>query len=445
MTRTENVSIRAHFASRLIAVAVGSLMLIPTGYVLPAFAADAISVTSAKNTSSDESIRPFHVNVPQSQLDDLRKRISETRWPDKETVNDSSQGIQLAQVQELVRYWGTDYNWRRAEAQLNSLPEFITTIDGVEIQFIHVRSRHPNALPVVLTHGWPGSTFEFIKSIGPLTDPTAYGGRAEDAFDVVIPSIPGYGFSGKPTDLGWGPDRTARAWDTLMKRLGYEHYVSQGGDHGSVISDALARQAPTGLRAIHLNMPATVPGELSRAINSGDPAPSDLKTPEREAFQSLSTFFGRNAAYGAMMVTRPQTIGYSLSDSPAGLAAWMYEKFAQWSDSDGVPERVLSKDEMLDDITLYWLTNTGASSSRFYWENNNNNFSADAQKTKDIKIPVAISVFPKEIYKAPESWSKRAYPTLYYYNQVAKGGHFAAWEQPQLFAEELRAAFKSVR
>ncbi|ULJ75966.1 epoxide hydrolase family protein [Rhizobium gallicum] len=445
MTRTEIASIRVHFAGRLIAVAVGSLMLVPAGYVLPAIAADAISATSPKSASSDESIRPFHINVPQSQLDDLRKRISETRWPDKETVDDSSQGIQLAQVQELVRYWGTDYNWRKAEAQLNSLPEFITTIDGVEIQFIHVRSRHPNALPMVLTHGWPGSTFEFIKSIGPLTDPTAYGGRAEDAFDVVIPSIPGYGFSGKPTDLGWGPDRTARAWDTLMKRLGYEHYVSQGGDHGSVVSDALARQAPKGLRAVHLNMPATVPGELIRAINSGDPAPSDLKTPEREAFQSLSTFFGRNAAYGAMMVTRPQTIGYSLSDSPAGLAAWMYEKIAQWSDSDGVPERVLSKDEMLDDITLYWLTNTGASSSRFYWENNNNNFSADAQKTKEIKIPVAISVFPKEIYKAPESWSKQAYPTLYYYNQVAKGGHFAAWEQPRLFAEELRAAFKSVR
>ncbi|WP_374992004.1 epoxide hydrolase family protein [Rhizobium sp. Pop5] len=423
----------------------GAIMLAPHGYVVQANAADVISATSPNTTSRDESIRPFQVHVPQSQLDDLRRRIAETRWPDKETVGDSSQGIQLAQVQELVRYWGTDYDWRKAETQLNALPEFITTIDGVDIQFIHVRSSHPNALPVILTHGWPGSTLEFLKTIGPLTDPTAYGGRAEDAFDVVIPSIPGYGFSGKPTDLGWGPDRTARAWDTLMKRLGYQHYVSQGGDHGSVISDALARQAPKGLLAIHLNMPATIPGDLTKAINSGDPAPSSLTSQERQAFRSLSTFFGRNAAYGALMVTRPQTIGYSLSDSPAGLAAWMYEKFAQWSDSDGVPERVLSKDEMLNDITLYWLTNTGASSSRFYWENNNNNFSAEAQHTKDIKVPVAISVFPKEIYQAPESWSKQAYPTLFYYNQVARGGHFAAWEQPQLFTEELRAAFKSVR
>jgi pimeloyl-ACP methyl ester carboxylesterase len=402
-------------------------------------------VAIAPRVDVDESIRPFRVHVPQAQLDDLRRRIAATRWPDKETVNDDSQGIQSSHVQELVRYWGTQYDWRKAEAQLNALPQFVTTIDGVDIQFIHVRSRNPNALPVILTHGWPGSIFEFIKTIGPLTDPTAYGGRPEDAFDVVIPSIPGYGFSGKPKDLGWGPDRTARAWDVLMKRLGYTHYVSQGGDHGSVISDALARQAPSGLLAIHLNMPATVPGDLMKSILAGDPAPVDLSVPERNAYQSLSSFFGRNAAYGAMMVTRPQTIGYSLSDSPAGLAAWTYEKIAQWSDSDGVPERVLSRDEILNDITLYWLTNTGASSSRFYWENNNNNFSADAQKTREIKVPVAISVFPHEIYRAPESWSKQAYPSLYYYHEVGKGGHFAAWEQPQRFAEELRAAFKSVR
>lgn len=442
MTQIDKVSARYHLAHRALAIAVGSMML---GYVLPANAADTASGAPAQSAGVDESIRPFKINVPQSQLDDLRRRIADTRWPDKETVNDISQGIQLARVQELVRYWNTDYDWRKAEAQLNALPEFVTTIDGVDIQFIHVRSRHPNALPVILTHGWPGSTFEFIKTIGPLTDPTAYGGRAEDAFDVVIPSIPGYGFSGKPTDLGWGPERTARAWDTLMKRLGYTHYVSQGGDHGSVISDALARQAPKGLLAIHLNMPATIPAGLVKPINNGDPTPANLPKPEAEAFHSLSSFFGRNAAYGAMMVTRPQTIGYSLSDSPSGLAAWMYEKFAQWSDSDGVPERVLSRDEMLNDITLYWLTNSGASSSRFYWENNNNNFSADAQKTRDIKVPVSISVFPGEIYRAPESWSKAAYPSLYYYHQVAKGGHFAAWEQPQLFSEELRAAFKSVR
>ena len=444
MTKIEQVTSRSRLTLRMVAIAVGSVVLVPAGYLAPASATD-VSQTAITTKNSDESIRPFQINVPQAQLDDLRKRIADTRWPDKETVDDSSQGIQLARVQDLVRYWGTDYNWRKAEAQLNALPEFVTTIDGVEIQFIHVRSRHPNALPVILTHGWPGSTFEFIKAIGPLTDPTAYGGRAEDAFDVVIPSIPGYGFSGKPVDRGWGPDRTARAWDVLMKRLGYSNYVSQGGDHGSVISDALARQAPKGLLGIHLNMPATIPANLVKPINSGDPAPAGLSKPEAEAFQSLSTFFGRNAAYGALMVTRPQTIGYSLSDSPAGLAAWMYEKFGQWSDSDGVPERVLSRDEMLNDITLYWLTNTGASSSRFYWENNNNNFSAEAQKTKEIKVPVAISVFPKEIYRAPESWSKQAYPTLSYYHQVDKGGHFAAWEQPQLFAEELRSAFKSLR
>lgn len=444
MTKIEEVPGRSRLTIRMISIAAGSIMLVPLGYMTPASAADS-SQSGVVNAKSDESVRPFQIHVPQAQLDDLRKRIAETRWPDKETVDDISQGIQLKRVQELVRYWGTDYDWRKAEAQLNALPEFVTTIDGVDIQFIHIRSRHPNALPVILTHGWPGSTFEFIKAIGPLTDPTAYGGRPEDAFDVVIPSIPGYGFSGKPVDLGWGPDRTARAWDVLMKRLGYDHYVSQGGDHGSVISDALARQAPKGLLGIHLNMPATIPGDLVKPINSGDPAPAGLSKSEAEAFQSLSTFFGRNAAYGAMMVTRPQTIGYSLSDSPSGLAAWMYEKFAQWSDSGGVPERVLSRDEMLNDITLYWLTNTGASSSRFYWENNNNNFSAEAQKTKDIKIPVAISVFPQEIYRAPESWSKEAYPTLYYYHQVDKGGHFAAWEQPQLFAEELRAAFKPLR
>ncbi|MFP3546968.1 epoxide hydrolase [Rhizobium sp. SIMBA_035] len=444
MANIHQASLRHPMASRIVGLAVGSIVF-SVGYSLPVEAANAASNTSAGVVSTDQSIRPFKVNVPQSQLDDLRKRIADTRWPDKETVTDQSQGIQLQQVQELVRYWGTDYDWRKAEAQLNALPEFVTTIDGVDIQFIHVRSKNPHALPLILTHGWPGSTFEFLKTIGPLTDPTAHGGKAEDAFDVVIPSIPGYGFSGKPTELGWGPDRTARAWDVLMKRLGYDHYVSQGGDHGSVISDALARQAPKGLLAIHLNMPATIPANLVKGIFGGDAAPADLPAPEKQAFQSLSSFFGRNAAYGAMMVTRPQTIGYSLSDSPVGLAAFMYEKFAQWSDSDGNPENVLSRDEMLDDISLYWLTNTGASASRFYWENNNNNFSSEAQKTKEIRIPVGISVFPKEIYKAPESWSKQAYPTLSYYHQVEKGGHFAAWEQPQLFTDEVRAAFRSVR
>lgn len=406
-------------------------------------AADSPSASAAP--AGSEAIRPYHIHVDEAQLTELRKRIAATRWPDKETVNDVSQGVQLAQVQALVKYWGDGYDWRKAEAKLNALPEFITTIDGVDIQFIHVRSRHPNAMPLILTHGWPGSQFEFLKTIGPLTDPTAYGGRAEDAFDVIIPSIPGHGFSGKPTELGWGPDRVAKAWDVLMKRLGYSHYVSQGGDHGSVISDALGRLAPPGLLGIHLNMPATVPPELVKPINSGDPAPSGLTDPERRAYTSLSTFFGRNAAYGAMMVTRPQTIGYLLADSPTGTAAWMYEKFAAWTDSDGKPERVLSRDEMLDDISLYWLTDTGASSSRFYWENNNNNFSAAAQKTTDIKVPVAITVFPHEIYQAPKTWAQRAYPSLSYFNEVSKGGHFAAWEQPQLFSEELREAFRPLR
>ncbi|MBL0798622.1 epoxide hydrolase family protein [Pseudomonas sp. B7] len=392
-----------------------------------------------------QAIRPYTIHVDEAKLSDLRKRIADTRWPDKETVGDVSQGVQLAQVQALVKYWGDGYDWRKAEAKLNALPEFVTTIDGVDIQFIHVRSRNPNAMPLILTHGWPGSQFEFLKTIGPLTDPVAYGGKVEDSFDVVIPSIPGHGFSGKPTELGWGPDRVAKAWDVLMTRLGYSHYVSQGGDHGSVISDALGRLAPPGLLGIHLNMPATVPPELVKPINSGDPAPAGLTAPEVTAFKSLSQFFGRNAAYGAMMVTRPQTIGYLLADSPAGTAAWMYEKFAAWTDSDGQPEKVLSRDEMLDDISLYWLTDSGASSSRFYWENNNNNFSAAAQKTADIKVPVAITVFPHEIYRAPKVWSQRAYPSLAYFSEVSKGGHFAAWEQPQLFSEELREAFRPLR
>ncbi|UUQ64901.1 epoxide hydrolase [Pseudomonas fuscovaginae UPB0736] len=410
-----------------------------------ALAATSATDSSSPTASKSDAIRPYRIHVDEAQLTDLRKRIAATRWPDKETVNDVSQGVQLAQVQALVKYWGNGYDWRKAEAKLNALPEFITTIDGVDIQFIHVRSRNPNAMPLLLTHGWPGSQFEFLKTIGPLTDPVAYGGKVEDSFDVIIPSIPGHGFSGKPTELGWGPDRVAKAWDVLMKRLGYTRYVSQGGDHGSVISDALGRLNPAGLLGIHLNMPATVPPELVKPINSGEAAPAGLTEPERKAFDSLSTFFGRNAAYGAMMVTRPQTIGYLLADSPTGTAAWMYEKFAAWTDSNGQPERVLTRDEMLDDISLYWLTNVGASSSRFYWENNNNNFSAEAQKTASIKVPVAITVFPHEIYQAPKSWAQRAYPSLSYYSRVDKGGHFASWEQPQLFSEELREAFRPLR
>ncbi|PJJ66424.1 pimeloyl-ACP methyl ester carboxylesterase [Chryseobacterium geocarposphaerae] len=398
-----------------------------------------------ETSNSDMSIRPFKINIPQTKLNDLKRRISETRFPDRETVKDESQGIQLAQLKELIDYWGNGYDWRKLENKLNVLPQFVTKIDGLDIQFIHVRSKEKNALPVLLTHGWPGSPLEFIDTIGPLTDPVRYGGKAEDAFDVIIPAIPGYGFSEIPTEVGWNPDRVARAWDTLVKRLGYSKYVSEGGDHGSVISDALGRQAPTGLLGIHLTMPATIPSELVKPINAGDPAPESLSVEETKAYNSLSTFFGKNAAYGGMMVTRPQTTGYLLSDSPSAFAAFLYEKIVEWTESDLKPEKVISRDAILDDITLYWLTNTGASSSRFYWENNNNNFSSQHQKTKDIKVPVAISVFPHEIYQAPESWSRAAYPSLYYYHKAAKGGHFAAWEQPQIFTEELRAAFKPLR
>ena len=393
----------------------------------------------------DYAVRPFRIDVPEAALVDLRRRVLATRWPDRETVIDQSEGVQLAKIQALARYWGTDYDWRKAEATLNGLPQFVTTIDDLDIQFVHVRSRHPNALPLIMTHGWPGSIFELVKVIGPLTDPTAYGGRAEDAFDLVLPSMPGYGFSGKPTDTGWGPDRIARAWDVLMKRLGYTRYVSQGGDWGSVVADVMARQAPAGLLGIHVNMPATVPANVAKALNNGDPAPAGLSAEEKAAFDSLSTFFTKNAGYGAMMVTRPQTVGYGLSDSPIGLAAWMYDKFSQWTYSGGEPERSLTKDEMLDDITLYWLTNSAISSAQLYWENNNNNFSAVAQKTAEISIPVGVTVFPGEIYRAPQSWTKQAYRNLIYFNEVDKGGHFAAWEQPELFAAELRAAFRSLR
>ena len=413
----------------------------------PLAAAHAAPAAAAPEspTSADTRVRPYRVHVPERELVELRRRIAQTRWPDRETVADTSQGVQLATLQDLLGYWGSGYDWRKVEKRLNALPQFVTTIDGVDIQFIHVRSREPNAMPLVLTHGWPGSPLEFINAIGPLTDPVAFGGRAEDAFDVVIPAIPGYGFSGKPTGTGWNPDRVAHAWDVLMKRLGYSHYVSQGGDHGSVISDALARQAPKGLLGIHLNMPATIPAELVEGINAGHPAPASLGASERVAYEQLSTFFGRNAAYGAMMVTRPQTVGYALTDSPAGMAAWLYEKIAAWTDSNGHPEAVLGRDAILDDLTLYWVTRTGASSSRFYWENNNNNFSAAAQQTASIRVPVAVTVFPGEIYRAPESWTRQAYPSLYYFHQAGKGGHFAAWEQPQLFAEELRSAFRPLR
>ncbi|MCS3869618.1 pimeloyl-ACP methyl ester carboxylesterase [Chryseobacterium ginsenosidimutans] len=393
----------------------------------------------------NEIIKPFHASVSNDALKDLRQRISMTRWPSKETVTDQSQGVKLDQIQRIVKYWGTDYDWHKAEAKLNSFPQFTTNIDGLDIHFIHVRSKHKNAMPLIITHGWPGSIFEVLKAIDPLTNPTKYGGKAEDAFDVVIPSMPGYGFSGKPTEAGWGVEKMGQAWDVLMKRLGYHHYVSQGGDWGAVVADAMGRQAPEGLLGIHVNMPATVPAEVADILKSGGSAPENLTEKEKAAFNSLNKLYTKGGGYAGMMVTRPQTLGYGLTDSPVALASFFLDKFNDWTYSGGNAEKSLTKDEMLDDITLYWLTNTANSSAQLYWENNNNNFNVVEQRTQEIKVPVAITVFPGEIYQAPKSWAEKAYPTLQYFNEVKKGGHFASWEEPQLFAEELRAAFRSLR
>lgn len=419
------------------AVLSGALALM----ALPGHAQDAAS----QYTAGAEEIRPFTVNFPEGDLTELRQRVLATRWPARETVSDRSQGVQLNRLKDLLQYWGTSYNWRKAEAKLNALPQFKTTIDGLDIHFIHVRSSHPNALPIIITHGWPGSIFELYKAIDPLTNPTAYGGKASDAFDVVIPSMPGYGFSALPTEPGWGPDRMARAWDVLMKRLGYKKYVSQGGDWGAVVADAMGRLAPAGLLGIHVNMPATVPPEIAKALQSGAPAPAGLSAKEKKAYESMNDLYTKGAGYAGIMVTRPQTLAYGLNDSPAGLAAFFYDKFNDWTYSGGDAEKVLTKDEILDDITLYWLTGTAGSSAQLYWQNNNNNFNVVEQKTREIKVPVAITVFPGEIYQAPETWARRAYPKLIYFNEVNNGGHFAAWEQPQLFAQELRAAFKTLR
>jgi pimeloyl-ACP methyl ester carboxylesterase len=409
-----------------------------------------VGVASAQpgSAAEDNAIRPFRINVPEEQLVDLRRRVVATRWPDRETVADRSQGAQLAKVQELVRYWGTDYDWRKVEAKLNALPQFMTEIDGLDIHFIHVRSPHPNAMPLIMTHGWPGSILEFVKTIGPLTDPTAHRGRAEDAFDLVLPAMPGYGFSGKPTGTGWDPDHIARAWAELMKRLGYPRYVAQGGDWGAPISSAMARQAPAGLLGIHINLPATIPPEVAAALAGGGPAPAELSEKERAVFESLLTYAKKgNAAYFVMMTARPQAVGYGQTDSPAGLAAWIlvHPGFAQWTYGDD-PEKPPTKDEVLDDITLYWLTNSATSSARLYWENGGRNVvGAAAQKTAEISLPVAITVFPDDAYRAPETWARRAYRNMVYFHEVDKGGHFAAWEEPELFSEEIRAAFRSLR
>jgi pimeloyl-ACP methyl ester carboxylesterase len=404
--------------------------------------------TMTQSTTTHPEIRPFRVKIPQAALADLRRRITATRWPDKETVADASQGAPLDKLQELVQYWGSGYSWRKTEAKLNALPQFMTNIDRVDIHFIHVRSRHPNALPMIITHGWPGSLFELLKVIRPLTDPTAYGGRAEDAFDVVIPSIPGYGFSGKPTGTGWNADHIARVWAELMKRLGYTRYVAQGGDWGAPISSEMARQSLAGLLGIHLNLPATVPPEVGAALAAGGPAPAGLSEQERAVFESLMAYTkSGGSAYNTMMTARPQTVGYGVTDSPAFLAAWIlvHPGFVEWK-YGADPAQSPTKDEVLDDITLYWLTNSGTSSGRLYWENGGRSaISAAAWKTTEIALPVAITVFPEDVYRAPETWARRAYRNLIYFREVDKGGHFAAWEQPQLFSEEVRAAFRSLR
>lgn len=412
------------------------LTAIAVAFGLRVIAARAIPAAAADDTA----IHPFHYHASAGALADLRKRLANTRWPDKETVADRSQGNRLATLQAIVHYWGADYDWRKVEARLNALPMFTTKIDGVDIQFIQVKSNNPNALPIIITHGWPGSIIELLGVIDPLTNPTAHGGRAEDSFDVVIPSMPGYGFSGKPTDAGWDPDRIARAWGELMQRLGYTRFVAQGGDWGSPVSEAMARQAPAGLVGIHLNLPATIPPEIGAALGSGGPAPAGLSEKERAAFDSLVAFNNKARAYSVMMQTRPQTIGYALTDSPVGLAAFIYDY------NNGEPERFLAKEQVLDDITLYWLTNTATSAARLYWENRGRSpLSAGAQKTSEISLPVAITVFPGELYQAPETWARRAFRNLVYFHEADKGGHFAAWEQPELFSAELRAAFQSLR
>lgn len=410
--------------------------------VTAAVTAAVTALPSALRAAGESSqIKPFRIAVPERDIASMKQRLADIRWPDVEPVGDASQGVQSAKLRPLVEYWGSGYDWRKIEARLNTLPMFVTEIDGVDIHFIHLRSPHANAMPMIMTHGWPGSILEFIKTLGPLSDPTSHGGSADDAFHLVVPSIPGFGFSGKPTTKGWGSDRIGRAWAALMERLGYDSFVSQGGDCGSVISHRMALQKVRGLKAIHVNMPGTVPPEIASILTAGGAEPTGLSDDERKAFKSLDTFYRDSSAYAAMMVTRPQTIGYSLVDSPLGLAAWIYEKLQTWTYSGGEPERVLSRDEMLDDISLYWLTGTGASAARIYWEDHSNNFNA----VNIPELPVAVTVFPGEIYQAPKTWAERCYRNLIYFSKATDGGHFAAWEQPALFVEEVRSAFRSLR
>ncbi|HXP42830.1 MAG TPA: epoxide hydrolase [Candidatus Acidoferrales bacterium] len=398
----------------------------------------------SKQTADKNAIRPFQkVNIPEEELTELRRRINNTRWPERETVTDATQGVQLATTQALARYWATEYDWRKIEAKLNALPQFITEIDGLDIHFIHVRSKHENALPLIVTHGWPGSITEQLKIIDPLTNPTAHGENASDAFDIVVPSMPGYGFSGKPTTTGWGPERIASAWTVLMKRLGYSKFVAQGGDWGAVITDLMGVQAPPELLGIHTNMPGAVPADIYRAVLSGAPMPSGFSDDEKAAFERLQFVYSKGVAYGYQMGLRPQTL-YGIADSPVGLAAYFLDHDA-WSYAliarvfDGQTEG-LSRDDVLDNITITWLTNTALSGARLYWENKFPYFSV-----KGVSVPVAVSAFPDELYQCPRNWAESAYPKLIHYNKLPKGGHFAAWEQPQLFSQEVRAGFRSLR
>jgi len=398
---------------------------------------------ASEQASDKTAIRPFQVDFPKSELTDLRRRINATRWPEQELVTDGSQGVQLATIQKLANYWQTDYDWRKVEARLNALPQFMTEIDGVDIHFIHVRSTEAGALPLIITHGWPGSIIEMLKLIDPLTNPTANGASAADAFDLVIPSLPGFGLSGKPTETGWDPTRIARAWTALMKRLGYTRFVAQGGDWGGMVTDVMGTQAPPELLGIHLNWPFTVPPDIDKAIQTGSPPPSDLTADEKHACEQLQFFYAHGVGYALEMANRPQTI-YGMGDSPVGLAAWLIDHDVRSYELitrifDGQSEG-LTRDDVLDNATLYWLTNTAVSSARIYWENKFTFFAP-----KHVDIPVAVSAFPDEVFQTPRSWAERAYSKLIYYNKLDKGGHFAAWEQPELFAQEVRAAFRSLR